>query len=149
MSEWLSARLERLEKLHARELAGMAADDERDSLAPTPDYSIGPLHDPTVEDTCSCDEAVALRARVAELEAALTARHPDWLELIHWRSVAATTARGGAQSTAPIVHFMNRATRAERRATLWHKLARMKHRLLHVNDYERADSQLVRPVQGG
>lgn len=141
-----AARLARLEAIHVRELAGMA--DERDSLAPTPDYGTMETLPPDPEP-CGCEETVALRARVTELEAALTARHPDWLELIHWRSVAATSARGGEQSTAPIVHFMNRAQRAERRAALWHQLARMKHRLLHMTEAPRNDSQLVRPVQGG
>jgi hypothetical protein len=98
---WLAERLERLEKLHARELAGMAAADERDSLAPSPDYSTMDTMPPPAPDTCGCEEAVALRLRLVQ---------------------------------------------AERRAKLWHELARVKHRLLHVNDYERCDSQVTRPV---
>jgi len=79
----------------------MAADYERDSLAPSPDYSTMETLPPPAPDTCGCEEAVSLRARLVQ---------------------------------------------AERRAMLWHKLARMKHRLLHVNDHERCDSQLTRPV---
>ncbi len=42
-----------------------------------------------------------------------------------------------------------RLMKAERRAELWHRLARMKHRLLHMTEAPQCDSQLTRPVQGG
>jgi hypothetical protein len=53
-------------------------------------------------ERCSCDEALALRARL---------------------------------------------DKAERRAKLWRKVAHIKHRLLHLAEPKRFDSQLERPVR--
>ncbi len=39
--------------------------------------------------------------------------------------------------------------KAERRAALWHRVARMKSRLLRMSEPPRCDSQLTRPVHGG
>ncbi len=135
MTGSLTARLERLEALHAHELAGMPGGERscvlncgelgshrdcpihgdvpyrRSSLAPSPDYRTRdtqppPLDGPVLTDPEPCG---------CEEAEALRAR----------------------------------LAKAERRAALWHKVARMKSRLLLMSEPPRFDSQLTRPVQGG
>lgn len=64
--EALDERLRQLEVTHVRKLAE-AERRTRDSLAPTPDYSIGPLK--PAPEACSCEESLALRAELASAQA--------------------------------------------------------------------------------
>lgn len=77
--------LHQIEALHQHEIPGMPG-AARTSIAPAPDYTTEALPDP---DPCGCEEAEALRERLA---------------------------------------------RAEARARAWHRVARLKHRLLHERD---------------
>jgi hypothetical protein len=83
-------------------------------------------------DPCSCEEALALRALIVTLEAQLA-------QLIDKQYRAA----------ALLIDANQRGDKLEKRANLWRKVAHIKHRLLHLAEPPRFDSQLERPVRGG
>lgn len=89
-------------------------DGARTSLAPSPDYASDGQPDPEI---CGCEEAVALRERLAKAE-----HEYRWAESEHGKADAECEA------------LRERLVRAEAGARVWHRVARLKHRLLHERD---------------